>query len=272
MAREGFILDFKRNFLTGFAALFPILITVFLLSWFYGQIDRTIGGRVNRICVRMLSSNRPLFTRLFPGAGKEVVNDPEERREWATEHFPGVVGTTIGVLVAALFVYLVGKALRGYIGGRIMRSVDRFFERFPVVKAIYPHARQFADFVFGQARTKRFSHVVAVQYPRMGIYTLGFLTGDGLKDIERVAGQRLVTVFIPTSPTPLTGFIIVVPPDEVTELNMAVDEAFRFCITAGMLASPSQRPPGGGEGTVGSVPSVAGVGGEGTQQKVGGQD
>ena len=242
MAQNGLMANFRRNFLTGLAALFPILITVFLLSWLYGQIDRIIGDRVNRVCVEVLVTNPSLFTQVFPQAGSEVMEDAESRREFARQYFPGYVGVGIAVVGALVVIYIAGRFLRGYIGSRVMHWVDSFFERFPVVKTIYPHARQVADFLFGQTEGRRFHTVVAVQYPRRGIYTVGFLTGDGLKDIEQRAGQSLVTVFIPTSPTPLTGFIIVVPPDEVLELNMSVDEAFRYCITAGMLASKRQRP------------------------------
>ncbi len=106
----------------------------------------------------------------------------------------------------------------------------------------YPHARQVADILFGAHGRPRFKHVVAVQYPRRGIYTVGFLTGDGLRDLAQSAGQDFVTVFIPTSPTPLTGFVIIVPRHEVKSLNMSVEDAFLLCMTAGMVTAEQQRP------------------------------
>lgn len=242
MAREKFTTDFKRNFLTGLAALFPLLITIFLLSWLYGHIDRTIGQKVHEFCVGIVAGNEGVFERLFPNAAGEVVSDPGQRVRHAQEEFPHFVGVSVALLGAALFVYILGMFLRGYFGSRIMRGVDSFFERFPVVKAIYPHARRVAGLLFGQDRREFFNQVVAVQYPRRGLYTVGFLTGKGLKGVEERAGQRLVTVFIPTSPAPLTGFIIIVPPEEVIELDMGIDEAFRFSLTAGMLAPDKQRP------------------------------
>jgi len=241
MTERTFISDFKRNFLTGFAALFPILITVFLLSWLYVQLDKTVGRQVNVVCRKILVNRPGLFEAAFPGASDEVVRDPALRAEYAAENFPGFVGVWIGILVALVVVYLVGLALRSYLGSRLMLLVDRFFERFPVVKAIYPHARQVADVLFGPGRRVGFRDVVAVQYPRRGVYSVGFRTGEGLKDVEDSAGEDLVAVFIPTSPTPLTGFVILVPPQDVTDLDMSVDEAFRFCMTAGMVAGPKQR-------------------------------
>jgi uncharacterized membrane protein len=234
--------NFRRTFLTGLAALFPILITVFLLTWLYAQLDWMIGSRVNGVCKRVLVQNPDWFDAFFPEAGPEVLEDEDARREHAKENFPGLIGNSIGIVAALIFVYFIGLAVRGYFGARIVRRVDGFFERFPLIKSIYPHARQVADFMFGSRERMGFRHVVAVQYPRRGLYTVGFLTGDGLKDVQEHAGQDLVAVFIPTSPAPLTGFVILAPREDVTDLDMSVEEAIRFCMTAGMVAAPRQRP------------------------------
>lgn len=242
MARTGFTDDFRRNFLTGLAALFPILITIFLLSWFYRQIDVTVGKQANALCREVLVRRPTLFRVVFRGASDGDLRDRPARRAYAQEHFPRFVGVLLGLIGAALIVYLIGRLLRGYIGRRLMRMVDRFFERFPVIKTIYPHARQVGDFLFGRSGRRRFSRVVAVQYPRRGVYSVGFLTGTGVKEIKDHAGRDFVTVFVPTSPTPVTGFVIIVPPDELVYLRMSVDEAFRYFITAGMLVGDKQRP------------------------------
>jgi uncharacterized membrane protein len=234
--------NFRRTFLTGLAALFPILITVFLLSWLYAQIDWLIGRRVNGVCKEMLVERPALFKGFFPEAEPPVVEDEDARREYANENFPGFIGNSIGIAAALIIVYLIGIAVRSYVGSRIVRRVDRFFERFPLIKSIYPHARQVADFLFGSGQRIGFRRVVAVQYPRRGLYTVGFLTGDGLKDVQEHAGEDLVAVFIPTSPAPLTGFVIQAPRAEVMDLEMSVEEAIRFCMTAGMVAGYGQRP------------------------------
>jgi uncharacterized membrane protein len=254
MAETGFADDFKRNFLTGVAALFPILIVVILFSWLYRQLDATIGKGANVVCYEVLARTPAAFEVAFPKAPERVLNDVGARRRYARSHFPRAVGVVVALCVTVLAVYLFGSFLRGYVGRRIMHVVDRFFERFPVIRAIYPHARQVADVLFGQSRQGRFNHVVAVEYPRRGAYSLGFMTGEGLGQLVQATGEEdLATVFVPTSPTPLTGFIIVVPRREVVELNMSVDEAFRYCVTAGMLVSGGQelrqRPEGSGSGT-----------------------
>jgi uncharacterized membrane protein len=242
MARTGFTDDFKRNFLTGFAALFPILITIFLLSWLYRQIDVSVGKQANAVCREVLVRNPGLFGVVFPGASGAELAGTAARRAYAQQHFPRFVGVLFGLVGAAVLVYLIGGFLRGYIGGRVIRAIDRLFERFPVIKAIYPHARQLGDLLFGQSERRRFRRVVAVEYPRRGVYSVGFLTASGMGRVEERTGKRLVTVFVPTSPTPLTGFVIVLPPDEVIYLDMSVDEAFRYFITAGMSVGERQRP------------------------------
>jgi uncharacterized membrane protein len=246
MSERTFIGDFKRNFLTGFAALFPVLITVFLLSWLYIQLDRTVGTAVNQVFRTVLAEQPELFDLVFPNAPPEVVRDPQRRAEYV-QRFPRFVGVSIGIVVALVLIYLIGIALRSYLGARAISAVDHFFERFPVIKAIYPHARQVADLLFGGHNRMGFRHVVAVQYPRRGMHTIGFLTGEGLKDVQDRAGKHLVTVFVPTSPAPLTGFIVQVSREEVTDVSMSVEEALRFCMTAGMVASPAQRPGRQGE-------------------------
>jgi uncharacterized membrane protein len=235
MAEPGFRDDFKRNFVTGIAALFPILVTLFLFTWLYRQLEVTIGQGTNGVIEEVLVRNEGVFRALFPGAGVGLSLD--ERRAYAQEHFPSFVGVVFGLFLAAVVVYLVGKMLRVYIGRQAMDRVNRFFERFPVIKAVYPHARQVGDLIFGSAGRRKFSRVVAVQYPRRGMYTIGFQTGEGVASLSERAGKELASVFIPTSPTPVTGLVIMVPVEEIVRLDITVDEAFRYCLTAGMLVA-----------------------------------
>jgi len=237
MSKDGFRDDFRRSFLAGVATLFPILFTLFLFVWLYRQIDSTIGESTIR-----LLSRKATFAAVFKSAPPETVNDPAARRAYAEQRFPRFVVVLLGLGVVIIAIYLLGRVLRGYLGRRAFTMVDGFFERFPVVKAIYPHAREVGNFLFGVSEKPRFSRVVAVQYPRLGVFSLGLVTGEGLNDIGERVRRGLVTVFIPTSPTPLTGFIIVVPRDEVISMDMTIDEAFRYCVTAGMLAPTRQQP------------------------------
>ena len=241
--------SFKRTFLTGLAVLFPILITAFLLIWFYGLLDRTIGTGVNGVFKSVLVANPTLFDKAFPAAASATLVGPNGealtgvafRTEYADLHFPSVVGTVVGIIGTLIVVYVLGVLIRGYMAKKVVGGVDRFFERFPIVKSIYPHARQAGDVLFGADGGKSFRRVVALQWPRRGVYTLGFVTGEGIKDIEAHAGQDLLTVLVPHSPTPLTGFLVLVPRDEVIDLAMTVEQALSFVMTAGMVAAEGQR-------------------------------
>ncbi len=95
------------------------------------------------------------------------------------------------------------------------------------------------DFLFNSDRAMRFNRVVMVEYPRKGVWAVGFLTGDAMKSIAKASGDS-VTVFVPSSPTPFTGYTITVPRDEVSDLPITVEEAIRFSVTGGVLVPEHQ--------------------------------
>jgi uncharacterized membrane protein len=112
-----------------------------------------------------------------------------------------------------------------------------------VIKKIYSWIKQIVDFLFSRQRQKlEFSTVVAVEYPRRGIWAVGFQTGPALRSISDVLGTESITVFIPSSPTPFTGYTITVPKDSTIELPLTVEEAIGFTISGGVLRPPSQLP------------------------------
>jgi len=121
---------------------------------------------------------------------------------------------------------------------------------------VYPHVKQIVDFLFGENQMK-FSKVVIVEYPRAGIWTVGLLTGDSLKDIQtQVGGVDVVSVFIPSSPTPFTGYTITVPREDAIEMPISIEEALRFVVSGGVLVPDRERsggidtiPPGSGLAT-----------------------
>ncbi len=244
----------KKAFLTGLAALFPILITFILISWLYAQMDNIVGSKVNALGKRTLVGNERLFRRAFPAAPEEAALDTDSRREYVEESYPYFVGGVVGIIGAAFAVLLLGFFLRIFVGAKIVKRIDTFFEKFPVIKGIYPHARQVADFLFGTRDKMEFKRVIAVQYPRKGIYSMGFLTGYGLRDVQEHAGQNLVSIFIPNSPAPLTGFVIMVPKSEIVNLDMRVDDAIRFCVTAGMTGGNREHVVDGQELVPGDIP------------------
>ena len=139
-------------------------------------------------------------------------------------------------LPVVVFVWVVGALLASFFGKSIWRMVERIITRTPLLNRVYPYIKQVTDFLIAEPGSKQlFSKVVAVEYPRKGVWALGMVTGEGLKQLKDQTGKELINVLIATSPTPFTGFVIIVPKDEVIELNVTIEEAFRFFMSAGVI-------------------------------------
>jgi len=106
----------------------------------------------------------------------------------------------------------------------------------PIVKSIYSSVKQINDVLFMERDSAAFNRACLIEYPRKGIWSIGFVTSDAAKEIESKAGQnKMINVFIANTPTPATGFLIVVPTSEVQLLDMKIDDAFKYVISGGVL-------------------------------------
>jgi uncharacterized membrane protein len=144
----------------------------------------------------------------------------------------------IGLVVAILAVYIAGRLLGGFLGRRIQGRVESLLTSIPVIKQIYPSVKQIVDFLIRDEKKIQFNRVVMVEYPRKGIWSIGLVTGNPMKSMQaEIAPQAgpSITVFIPSSPTPFTGYTITVPRNSVIELPISIDEALRFTISGGVL-------------------------------------
>jgi len=148
--------------------------------------------------------------------------------------------SVIGFLVALVLTCVIGLFLASFVGRRLWRLGENALTRVPFFKQIYPYAKQVTEYVFGE-RKLDFSQVVAVQYPREGIWSVGFVTGPSPQDIARV-DPTYVSVFMPTSPTPLTGFVINARKEDMIKLQVTIDQAFRYIISGGVI-TPGAFPP-----------------------------
>jgi uncharacterized membrane protein len=121
--------------------------------------------------------------------------------------------------------------------------------RTPVIKAIYPHAKQLVDFFFADEANKplKFDAVIAIEYPRRDMWSIGFITGAGFKSLQEHTGKRLLTIYMPSSPAPMTGYTIIAPVEDVIRLDITVEEAMKWVITGGVLGPLAQevRPVSG---------------------------
>lgn len=278
--------NFRRFFLRGLAALIPSLLTLAILVWAYFLVYDYVAVPITQglrgLCRMIYEEPPPGWVDLesdplkygtpidqWDSLGRRVtveykviqydfsgLSDPKlikaarlQRNEalWRVM-FEKWNLHLLGFLIAILLVYFMGYFLASFIGRAIWRAAEGLLLRTPVIRAVYPHVKQVTDFLLSE-RGIEFSGVVAVQYPRKGLWSLGLSTGSPMASVQEASPEELVTVFVPSSPTPVTGYVIQVPRSEVIELNLTIDEALRFTVSGGVikpgaiLPELKRRPP-----------------------------
>lgn len=146
----------------------------------------------------------------------------------------------IFLLVFLLLLYAFGKFLAAGIGRFFWNQFEALITRVPLVSNVYSSVKQVTDFLFSSDPDLDITRVVAVEYPRKGVWTVAFVTGESLLDIESAANEPVMSVLIPTSPMPFTGFIITVKKSETVDLNLTIDQAFQFVVSCGVVVPASQ--------------------------------
>ena len=199
----------RRYLVAGLLVWLPIVVTIFVLKFLVGLMDQTL--------------------LLVPA-------------KWRPEAVLGFPIPGLGLVLAVIVLLGTGLAVTNLVGRQLVSWWEDLMKRIPFVRSIYSGAKTFTETVFtpkGQA----FKRVLLVQYPRKGIWTIGFQSGDDVSEAAHHAGQELMCVFIPTTPNPTSGFIIMVPKDEVRALDMTVDDAMRWIFTLGVVAPGWKRGP-----------------------------
>jgi uncharacterized membrane protein len=149
--------------------------------------------------------------------------------------------TLLALLLAIIGLYFLGRFVTARIGSWIVHKFESLLTQLPLVRNVYSTVKQVTDFVLSD-REVEFKRVVALEYPRAGSWTVGFVTGEGMLDCANVVGEPLLTVLVPTSPMPAGGFTIMLPRSQVIDLNVTVDQAAQFIFSCGVLTPPQQRP------------------------------
>lgn len=224
----GITKRFKSYFLRGLAVLVPTLVTIWIFVWGYGVIKDNVSIYINRGLVWLILQ--------FQGENGLTRDD-------LTKIFvDGMAGSAVGFIIALLLVFAVGALLASVVGRALWRLVEIFIMSTPILRRVYPYVKQVTDFVLTQEeKQKMFSRVVAVEYPRKGIWSIGFVTGSGLTKITQSVQKEFLTVLVPNSPTPVTGYVIVVPKEQTIALEMTIEEAFRFAVSAGVIVPDRQE-------------------------------
>ncbi|HBS29314.1 MAG TPA: hypothetical protein DEB06_07650 [Phycisphaerales bacterium] len=285
-AREkSFLTDFRMFFGRGLGIVLPTVLTLALLLWAFGflrnNVAEPINGAVRRLVVvalpRVVPSHalpewflvsdeqiaerhgeraRSAAPRVSDATVRESIRTDNFRDWWQHRWYM----QAIGFVVAVVIVYLAGLLVGNLIGRSIYLRFEALMTRLPLLKQVYPSVKQVVEFLVGSGGEQKLmsNRVVAVEYPRRGIWSLGLLTGETMNSIQSLTGVECVTVFIPSSPTPFTGYTITIPRDEVYELPVTLDDALRFVVSGGVLVPPSQSSGKGLGVTVPSAPSAPG--------------
>ena len=148
---------------------------------------------------------------------------------------------TIPLILAVFIVllYLLGRFMAAGMGRFFWSRFERGIHRLPVIRNVYSSVKQVSDFLFTE-REIEYTRVVAVEYPRKGIWSLGLVTGESMLDIRSAANEPVLSVLMPTSPMPVTGFTVTVRKSEAIDLNITIDQAFQFIVSCGVVVPPQQ--------------------------------
>jgi len=221
---------FKSYFLRGLAVLLPTILTIWICVWVYRFIQDKISVYVSKALVYLI-----MFVQGEGGISEtDLTNILVE----------GYAGSIIGFLVALIIVCVVGALLASVVGRAIWRVIEDLIMNVPFLRRVFPYVKQITDFVLTpEEQEKLFSRVVAIEYPRKGIWSIGLVTGSGLRKVTENVEKEFLTILIPNSPTPITGYVIMVPKEQTIALDMTIEEAFRFAISAGVIAPPNQQLP-----------------------------
>ena len=198
----------KKYFITGLLIWIPLAITFMVLAWIVGTLDA--------ILLWLPTEHQP--------------------SRYIGFDIPGV-----GVVASLLIIFFTGLIAANVLGQKLVRLWEALLARIPVVKSIYYSVKQVSDTLFSSSG-QAFRKALLVQYPREGAWTIAFLTGQPGGDAANHLRGDYVSVYVPTTPNPTSGFFLMMPRADVIELDMSVDEALKYIISMGVVSPPLRKP------------------------------
>lgn len=159
---------------------------------------------------------------------------------WQPEVLVGHYIPGLGVVMSLLLLLVTGLLVRNLFGRQIVHGAELLIKRIPVIGSVYGGAKTFSETVLAD-QGGSFKQVVMVEFPRKGVFSIGFITSEDLEEAQAKTAQDVTCVFVPTTPNPTTGFIILVPREEVVRMDMTVDDAFKMLLTLGVVV-PKWQP------------------------------
>jgi len=202
---------------------------------------QTLGAQVGY----SRSSNFRNQLQLLRAENEGFFRDPEELfidRDKLRKAVEEQVHPLIGVVLSLIVVLLAGWALSGFFGRSLMSSIEKALNAIPFVRSVYPYSKQLVEFFLAEKESQtEFETVVAVPYPRAGLWAIGFVTNTAPKALWDETGEELVCIFIPSSPMPMTGYTIIAPAKDLVAIPITVDEALRVTVSGGVLIPPGEQ-------------------------------
>jgi uncharacterized membrane protein len=192
----------RKYFVTGLLILVPLVITVWVISMIVGTLDQSL--------------------LLLPPA-------------WRPEALVGFHVPLLGTIFTLLIIFVTGLVTRNFIGNQVVLAWERILTRIPVVNSIYSSVKQVSDTLLSSSGNA-FRTAVLVEYPRQGSWTIAFVTGVPGGDVANHLNDDFISLYVPTTPNPTSGFFLMVPRAQTIELNMTVDEALKYIVSMGVVA------------------------------------
>ena len=203
-------MSIRKFLLAGLLVWTPLVITVAVLSWLVGTLDGVFIGTLTKL-------------HLFPA----------ETIYWL-DHVPG-----LGVILLVLVLLTTGALVSNVAGRWWVKQWDRLLTHIPIVKSIYSSVKKVSDTLFSDGGNA-FRKALLIQYPRQGLWTIAFQTGTPSGEVAGLLDGEHISVYVPTTPNPTSGFFLVVPRADVKELDMSVDEALTYVISMGAVSPGAQ--------------------------------
>ncbi len=193
----------RRYFIAGLLVFAPIGVTVWAIAWIVQRLDNLLLPRV--------------LALVFPGL------DPPPR-------IP-----LVGAVFTLLVILVIGVIARHFFGNELVRIWERMLSRVPVARSIYAGVKQLFEALFYSSAHAHFNRVVLVEYPRRGVWAIAFTTGPARGAVQRAVPEHLVNCFVPTTPNPTSGFYLLVPRNELKDVDLSVEDAFKVIMSAGLV-------------------------------------
>jgi uncharacterized membrane protein len=194
----------RNYFFTGILVLLPLVITLKLLFWGFAKTDAILGNLIYHYLHRYLGIQVKI--------------------------------SGLGLIALLLVITLTGIFARNYLGKKLIIAGEKLLGRIPVLNIIYNSTKQITEgLALTQSEKGAFRKMVLIEYPRHGVYSPGFLTGEAFDEATEKAGGKLLSIFVPTTPNPTTGYLVFVPEEQVIFLKMSAEDGFKLLLSAGVI-------------------------------------